>query len=133
VQFARLAIEAELRRRVRATDGVRIVSGVDVREPLHAAGRVSGVRYQARADGALPQTLPAALVVDCSGRASRTPQWLAQVLASRDRTLAAPTFSPCGLYLTAVRYDAVWGLPAASERVRADQFSNTALAPVVFS
>jgi tRNA pseudouridine38-40 synthase len=67
------------------------------------------------------------------GDGTRTPQWLAQVLASRDRTLAAPTFSPCGLYLTAVRYDAVWGLPAASERVRADQFSNTALAPVVFS
>jgi len=76
IAVSRLAIEAELRRRVRATDGVRIVSGVDVREPLHAAGRVSGVRYQARADGALPQTLPAALVVDCSGRASRTPQWL---------------------------------------------------------
>jgi tRNA pseudouridine38-40 synthase len=67
------------------------------------------------------------------GDGTRTPQWLAQVLASRDRTLAAPTFSPYGLYLTAVRYDAIWGLPAASERVRAGQLSDTALAPVVFS
>jgi tRNA pseudouridine38-40 synthase len=67
------------------------------------------------------------------GDGTRTPQWLAQVLASRDRSLAAPTFSPYGLYLTAVRYDAIWGLPAASERVRAGQLSDTALAPVVFS
>ena len=67
------------------------------------------------------------------GDGTRTPQWLAQVLASRDRTLAAPTFPPHGLYLTAVRYDAVWGLPPTSEPARANLLSNTALAAVVFS
>jgi tRNA pseudouridine38-40 synthase len=33
------------------------------------------------------------------------------LLQSRDRTRAAPTFSPAGLYLAAVDYDAVWALP----------------------
>jgi len=39
------------------------------------------------------------------------PGWLQQVLESRDRTLAAPTFAPDGLYLADVAYDAKWGLP----------------------
>jgi 2-polyprenyl-6-methoxyphenol hydroxylase-like FAD-dependent oxidoreductase len=76
---SRLAIEAELRRRVRALRNVRFVCGVDVIEPVHdaAARRVAGVRYVAREAAATPQMLGADLVVDCSGRASRSPQWLA--------------------------------------------------------
>lgn len=38
--------------------------------------------------------------------------WMAELLALRDRRVAAPTFSPHGLYLTGVAYDACWGLPA---------------------
>jgi tRNA pseudouridine38-40 synthase len=67
------------------------------------------------------------------GDGTRTPQWLAQLLASRDRTLAAPTFPPDGLYLASVRYDAVWGLPPMPEPVRTDPLSNPVLAAVVFS
>lgn len=37
--------------------------------------------------------------------------WMAEVLASRDRRLAAPTFDAAGLYLSDVDYDPVWGLP----------------------
>ena len=37
--------------------------------------------------------------------------WIAELLASRDRTRAAPTFAAEGLYLDKVDYDAVWGLP----------------------
>ena len=37
--------------------------------------------------------------------------WIAEVLASRDRNKAAPTFGPEGLYLERVEYDAKWGLP----------------------
>ena len=37
--------------------------------------------------------------------------WIAELLAARDRTHAAPTFAPDGLYLTGVDYDAKWGLP----------------------
>ncbi len=37
--------------------------------------------------------------------------WIAEVLASRDRSKAAPTFAPEGLYLEKIEYDAKWGLP----------------------
>jgi len=38
--------------------------------------------------------------------------WLAEVLASRDRSRAAPTFAPDGLYLAAIEYDPAFALPA---------------------
>jgi tRNA pseudouridine38-40 synthase len=38
-------------------------------------------------------------------------EWLAEVLASRDRKLAASTFAPDGLYLRHIQYDMKWGLP----------------------
>lgn len=72
---SRLAIEAELRRRVRRHAGVRLLTGHDVVTPLHEAGRVTGVRLRQRDDGT-ESTWPAALVVDCSGRGSRLPAWL---------------------------------------------------------
>ena len=37
--------------------------------------------------------------------------WIAELLASRDRRRAAPTFGAEGLYLEKVDYDAAWGLP----------------------
>jgi tRNA pseudouridine38-40 synthase len=37
--------------------------------------------------------------------------WIGEVLASRDRNKAAPTFAPEGLYLERIEYDAKWGLP----------------------
>ncbi len=45
------------------------------------------------------------------GFGQRPPQWMAQVLAARDRDAAAPTFSPDGLYFLGPVYDAGWGLP----------------------
>jgi tRNA pseudouridine38-40 synthase len=45
------------------------------------------------------------------GAGTRDPAWLAGVLASRDRSLAAPTFSPDGLYFLGPRYDAELVLP----------------------
>ena len=47
------------------------------------------------------------------GEGAHPPRWLWEVLQSRDRQRAAATFAPHGLYLTAVEYDAAWGLPAA--------------------
>ncbi|THF62482.1 tRNA pseudouridine(38-40) synthase TruA [Pseudothauera rhizosphaerae] len=38
-------------------------------------------------------------------------EWLAELLASRDRRLAAPTFAPDGLYLCGVDYPPHWPLP----------------------
>ncbi len=46
------------------------------------------------------------------GTGNRPGHWIAELLASRNRELAAPTFSPDGLYLAKVDYDARWGLPA---------------------
>ena len=39
--------------------------------------------------------------------------WVADVLASRERAQAAPTFDAAGLYLTRVEYGAQWSIPAA--------------------
>lgn len=37
--------------------------------------------------------------------------WVGEVLAARNRDLAAPTFTPDGLYLAKIDYDARWNLP----------------------
>lgn len=73
---SRLAIEAQIRRMVLALPNVAALTEVDVLEPVHEAGRVTGVRWRSRDDNALPQVLEAALVVDATGRGSRSPQWL---------------------------------------------------------
>jgi 2-polyprenyl-6-methoxyphenol hydroxylase-like FAD-dependent oxidoreductase len=78
---SRLAIEAELRRRVLALPGVRAITGVDVVAPVLDESHVIGVRYLERAplaDGICAgHTLRADLTVDCTGRGSRSPGWLA--------------------------------------------------------
>lgn len=45
------------------------------------------------------------------GKGDRPVQWMADVLAARDRRVAAPTFSPDGLYFLGPRYEDHWGLP----------------------
>jgi tRNA pseudouridine38-40 synthase len=51
------------------------------------------------------------------GKGKHPPGWLGEVLASRDRRQAAPTFSPDGLYLAAVEYASGWKLPAFAPRL----------------
>jgi len=46
------------------------------------------------------------------GKGKHRPEYLAQLLESHDRKQSPPTFSPDGLYLTGVKYDAKWDLPA---------------------
>ena len=45
------------------------------------------------------------------GQGQHPPDWLAEVLAARRRDVAAPTFSPDGLYFLGPRYEARYGLP----------------------
>lgn len=45
------------------------------------------------------------------GKGDRPVQWMAEVLAARNRQVAAPTFSPDGLYFLGPRYEDHWGLP----------------------
>jgi tRNA pseudouridine38-40 synthase len=53
------------------------------------------------------------------GKGKHPPGWAGEVLASRDRSQAAPTFDAAGLYLARVEYDAAWALPIASARLAA--------------
>ncbi len=46
------------------------------------------------------------------GAGRQEPGWIKELLASRDRRLAAPTFAPAGLYLAGVEYDSAFDLPA---------------------
>ena len=40
------------------------------------------------------------------------PEWMAEVLAAKDRKVAAPTFMPDGLYLAKIAYPEEFGIPA---------------------
>jgi tRNA pseudouridine38-40 synthase len=46
------------------------------------------------------------------GKGRHPPHWLADILAGGDRSRAAPTFDPAGLYFAGVEYAAEWGLPS---------------------
>ena len=75
---SRLLIESVIRDRVRSAPRVTIVEGVEVSDLLPApddSRRIAGV--SARQLGAqLTSRIDADLVVNCSGRSSRVPQWL---------------------------------------------------------
>jgi tRNA pseudouridine38-40 synthase len=45
------------------------------------------------------------------GAGKQPPSWIGELLAGRDRTRAAPTHAPDGLYFTGADYDAKWALP----------------------
>jgi tRNA pseudouridine38-40 synthase len=45
------------------------------------------------------------------GNNRRPPEWIYEVLDARQRSRAAPTIGPEGLYLSGVRYDEIWQLP----------------------
>ena len=49
------------------------------------------------------------------GKGAEPVTLMTTLLSQKDRTLAPPTFMPDGLYLTAVDYDAGWGLPSAGQ------------------
>ncbi|MGV3743283.1 MAG: tRNA pseudouridine(38-40) synthase TruA [Burkholderiaceae bacterium] len=45
------------------------------------------------------------------GTGVQKPEWMGELLAGRQRRLAAPTFMPDGLYLARIDYDSKWALP----------------------
>lgn len=49
------------------------------------------------------------------GCGRQSPEWIRTLLEARDRNAAAPTFAAAGLYLAAVEYDRIWGLPPAPD------------------
>jgi 2-polyprenyl-6-methoxyphenol hydroxylase-like FAD-dependent oxidoreductase len=78
VPVSRPALEAAVRKRLLALPNVRAVERCDVLGLVTDAGRrrVSGVRVIRRADGSAEELYPADLVIDASGRGSRSPAWL---------------------------------------------------------
>ena len=46
------------------------------------------------------------------GAGKQEPDWIARLIEGRDRSRAAPTFAPDGLYLAAIEYDPAFVLPA---------------------
>lgn len=63
------------------------------------------------------------------GHGAASPDWIAELIAGRDRRLAAPTFAPDGLYLETVEYDAAAALPAPRPALPADLILGLCLAP----
>ena len=49
------------------------------------------------------------------GQGKHPPEWMAELLAAKDRRLAAPTFAAAGLYLVGVNYETHWGLPNSDD------------------
>jgi tRNA pseudouridine38-40 synthase len=47
------------------------------------------------------------------GAGKQEPAWMEELMAARDRSKAAPTFAPDGLYLAAIEYDPAFGFPAS--------------------
>lgn len=75
---SRPLLESYIRSRVAATAGVEILDRHTVISPAADHRRVTGVRIRS-GDPAAEATMPADLVVDASGRGSRTPAWLAEI------------------------------------------------------
>ena len=81
VSASRPLLEDRIRARVRALATVRFAPPCDV-AGLRASPdgrRVVGVRVLRRADASAGETIDADLVVDATGRGSRTPRWLASL------------------------------------------------------
>ena len=90
-----------------AKSPVRTVYSLDIEE--HRGGKI---RFLIRANAFLHhmvRNIVGTLVYVGAGK--QPPGWVAELLASRDRSRAAPTFAAEGLYLERVEYDARWGLP----------------------
>ncbi|KUJ46037.1 FAD-binding monooxygenase [Micromonospora maris] len=80
VAAGRPLLESRLRGRVRALPNVTYRERTDIVDLVAAPGRdrITGVRVQAH-DAAEPEVLDADLVVDATGRGTRTPRWLEQL------------------------------------------------------
>ncbi|WP_051467883.1 FAD-dependent oxidoreductase [Actinomadura oligospora] len=77
----RPVLEYHVRERVAALPNVVFLQKHDIGGLVAdtARGRVVGVRVRSRAEGAEEELLDADLVVDATGRGSRTPAWLAEM------------------------------------------------------
>lgn len=95
--------------------GCQARSPVKTMQQIRIERRGDLLRFTFRANAFLHhmvRNIVGALVVVGSG--NQHPGWIGNVLAGRDRSKAAPTFMPDGLYLAKIDYDAHWALPQES-------------------
>ncbi|MFE3442623.1 FAD-dependent oxidoreductase [Nocardia sp. NPDC059180] len=107
ISASRPLIESYVRERIRQLSGVELVDRHDAVGFTTAHGRVTGVEVIGRADGSAAETIAADLVVDATGRGSRTPRWLAALgypLPAVDRISADIAYTTVVLRL---RHDAL--------------------------
>ncbi|GAB3058702.1 FAD-binding monooxygenase [Micromonospora schwarzwaldensis] len=85
VPCTRPVIEHQVRNRVEKVSNIRFLEGYDIvgLESTPDKGRIVGARVQRRDGGSDPETLRADLVIDATGRGSRTPAWLEELGYSR--------------------------------------------------
>jgi 2-polyprenyl-6-methoxyphenol hydroxylase-like FAD-dependent oxidoreductase len=82
---SRALVEGGIRDRIRARPNVTFLDGYDIVGLSGSSGRVRAARVTS-AHGEGSRVLPADLVVDATGRGSRTPRWLAELgYAAPDR------------------------------------------------
>ena len=80
LSLSRPMLEGHLRARVRAIGTVTVITAATYWDsPAHPTGIASGVHVLDRSPGSTARTLAADLVLDATGRASRTPIWLQQL------------------------------------------------------
>jgi 2-polyprenyl-6-methoxyphenol hydroxylase-like FAD-dependent oxidoreductase len=79
ITVSRPCLEAAIRRRVKAVRNVMFLEGIDEASPTFdpATSRVTGLVVRRR-DRDRHETINADLVIDASGRGSRSPKWLEQ-------------------------------------------------------
>lgn len=100
INVSRPTLEATIRQRVMALPNVQIVEGCDVlgllATPDHS--RVTGVRLIRRRADSAEESLSADLVVDTTGRGSRSPAWLEALGYARpqeDRVKIGVAYTSC--------------------------------------
>ncbi|MFD3590407.1 NAD(P)/FAD-dependent oxidoreductase [Streptomyces sp. NPDC058683] len=81
VAASRPLIEFEVRQRVSKLPGVKFMDNCDIMNLVTTRdrARVTGVGVISRVDGSSASTIDADLVVDATGRGSRTPAWLKEL------------------------------------------------------
>jgi tRNA pseudouridine38-40 synthase len=97
-------------------------SGCQARSPVRTLRSLQLRQYQdlcvleVEADGFLLHMVRnIAGVLMAVGRGEAAPDWVATVLASRDRRAGGVTADPAGLYLTEVRYPAHFAIPPGND------------------
>src|SRR5262249_34197132 len=78
ILMSRPLLECFVRRRVLANQNVTCLQEHDVESLIASADRtrITGVKVRQRAEGAPEESLDADLVVDATGRGSKSPKWL---------------------------------------------------------